>query len=231
MRGILLPKANLPRIFGRLIVAFAPVCLLLILFQFALPVIAAPSDSSTYFDSRRHSHEDEGNDVEEMGGSPSLAATASLSPDPSTVSFQPNGQWHRFTVNSSGTVRVYTNPDTTPLNVEVYTSNAGNHCNNGAEREYKSRSNGQYIYLAGCQSGTGTVQLQTSSGTVIRTYTFTIGSSATPTPTATATSISTSTPTNTPTTTVAATSTPTPGNNPTASLSPDPFDRKLPAQR
>ena len=108
--------------------------------------------------------------------------TASLSPDPSTVNFRPDGRWHRFTVNSSGTVRIYTNPGTTPLNVEVYTSNTGNHCSNGAEREFKTRSNGQYVYLAGCRSGTGTVQLQTASGTVIRTYTFTIGSSATNTP-------------------------------------------------
>ena len=69
MRGILAPKANLPRIFGRLIAASAPVCLLLILFQFALPVIAAPSpsDSSTHLDSELHGrvdkYEDEGNDV------------------------------------------------------------------------------------------------------------------------------------------------------------------------
>ncbi|MXY46633.1 MAG: matrixin family metalloprotease [Chloroflexi bacterium] len=132
----------------------------------------------------------------------SPTGSASLSPDPSTVSFQPDGRWHRFTVNSGGTVRVYTNPGTTPLNVEVFTSNTGNHCSNGAEREYKSRSNGQSVYLAGCNSGTGTVQLQTSSGTVIRTYTFTIGSGggANPTPTHTATPTHTPTATHTPTT-------------------------------
>ena len=142
------------------------------------------------------------------------SATASLSPDPSTVNFQPDGNWHRFTVNSTGSIRVYTNPGTTPLNVEVNTSNSGSHCGNGAEREYKSRVNGQSVYLAGCQSGTGTVQLQSSSGTLIRTYTFTIGSSSTPTPTVTPTP--TATPTSTPTQTP--TSTPT-GS---ARLDPDP---------
>ena len=251
MRGILAPKANLPRIFGRLIAASAPVCLLLILFQFALPVAAAPSlsDPSTYFDSERYinddKYEDGDNDVGETGGGSLLATTASLSPDPSTVSFRANGRWHRFTVNSSETIRVYVNPGTTPKNVEVYTSNTGNHCLNGAEREFKSRSNGQYVYLAGCQSGTGTVQLQSSSGTVIRTYTFSIGSASNPTPTATNTPTYTPTPrsaqptpTHTPTATYTPTYTPTPRSalptytptatsRPTAELDPDPAREEM----
>ena len=117
------------------------------------------------------------------------SSTASLSPDPSTVNFRPDGRWRRFTVRSSGSIRVYVNPGSTPLNVEVNTSSSGNHCGNGAERESKVRSNGQSVYLAGCNAGTATVQLQTSSGTVIRTYTFSIGSvggtNPTPVPTST----------------------------------------------
>ena len=143
------------------------------------------------------------------------SATASLSPDPSTVNFQPDGSWRRFTVNSTGSIRVYTNPGSTPLNVEVYTSSTSNHCGNGAEREYKSRGNGQSVYLAGCQSGTGTVQLQTSSGTVIRTYTFSIGSGGGTNPTPT------STPTNTPTPIPTQPPTPTP-SPPTAEFDPHP---------
>ena len=143
---------------------------------------------------------------------PSSSVTASLSPDPSTVNFRPDGSWRRFTVNSSATIRVYVNPGSTPRNVEVSTSNAGNHCSNGAEREGKSRRNGQYVYLAGCNSGTGTVQLQTSSGSVIRTYTFSIGATATATHTSTATHTATHTPTSTATATV----THTPTTMPTA---------------
>ena len=57
----------------------------------------------------------------------SSGATASLSPDPSTVNFQPDGKWHRFTVSStSGTIRVYVNPGSAPLNVEITTSNSAN---------------------------------------------------------------------------------------------------------
>ena len=153
------------------------------------------------------------------------STSASLSPVPSTVNFKPDGKWHRFTVNSSATIRVYVNPGSTPRNVEVSTSNAGNHCSNGAEREGKPRSNGQYVYLAGCNSGTGTVQLQTSSGSVIRTYTFSIGATVTathtstathiPTSTATATSTPTATSTSTATATATATSTPTAASTPT----------------
>lgn len=144
------------------------------------------------------------------------STSASLSPVPSTVNFKPDGKWHRFTVNSSATIRVYVNPGSTPRNVEVSTSNAGNHCSNGAEREGKPRSNGQYVYLAGCNSGTGTVQLQTSSGSVIRTYTFSIGAAAT----ATHTSTATHTATHTPTSTATATNTPTATHTATATQTP-----------
>ena len=212
----MISTANRPimlRVLSAAVAASALLFLLLNLAQSAHPVSAsAPLQSSpwsTHIDSEQDNGDDEyGYEDNDLGGngdsSASLAVNASLSPDPSTVNFQPDGSWHRFTVNSSGTVRVYTNPGTTPLNVEVNTGNSGNHCSNGAEREYKSRSNGQSVYLAACQSGTGTVQLQTSSGTLIRTYTFSIGSGGGTNPTPVPTSVPTQPP------------------SATASLSPDP---------
>ena len=189
MRGLMTSIARRPKILGGLTVAVAASALLFILLHLAHsahPVSAAPplqssSTWSTYIDPEQDNGDDEygyeDNDFGNIGDSSfAVAASESLSPDPSTVNFRANGNWHRFTVNSSGSIRVYVNPGSTPLNVEVNTSNSGNHCSNGAERESKVRSNGQSVYLAGCNAGTGTVQLQTSSGTVIRTYTFSIGS-------------------------------------------------------
>ena len=216
MRRPMTANVRWPKILRVLSAAVAASALFFILLHLALsthPVSASvplqSSPWSTHIDSEQDSGDDEyGYEDNDLGGngdsSASLAVSASLSPDPSTVNFRPDGSWHRFTVNSSGTVRVYTNPGTTPLNVEVNTGNSGNHCSNGAEREYKSRSNGQSVYLAGCQSGTGTVQLQTSSGTVIRTYTFSIGSGGGTNPTPVPTSVPTQPP------------------SATASLSPDP---------
>ena len=189
MRGLMTSIARRPEILGGLTVAVAASALLFILLHLAHsahPVSAAPplqssSTWSTYIDPEQDNGDDEygyeDNDFGNIGDSSfAVAASESLSPDPSTVNFRANGNWHRFTVNSSGSIRVYVNPGSTPLNVEVNTSNSGNHCSNGEERESKVRSNGQSVYLAGCNAGTGTVQLQTSSGTVIRTYTFSIGS-------------------------------------------------------
>ena len=122
--------------------------------------------------------------------------SASLSPDPSTVNFQPNGRWHRFTVNSSGSVKVVANPGSAPLNVEINTSDSRSYCDNGAERnDAKTRSNGQAVYLAGCQSGIGTVELRhASTNALLRTYTFSISSASVPTPTPTPTATATPAP-------------------------------------
>ena len=212
----MISTANRPimlRVLSASVAVSALLFLLLDLAPSAHPVSASvplqSSPWSTHIDSEQDNGDDEydygDNDLGGNGdSSASLAVSASLSPDPSTVNFQPDGNWHRFTVNSTGSIRVYTNPGSTPLNVEVNTSNSGSHCGNGAEREYKSRVNGQSVYLAGCQSGTGTVQLQSSSGTLIRTYTFSIGSGGGTNPTPVPTSVPTQPP------------------SATASLSPDP---------
>ena len=107
------------------------------------------------------------------GGAPS--GTASLSPDPSTVSFTSNGAWRAFTVNASTPVRVVANPSGTPRVEITDSSTSGNFCP-AEQNDDLTRSNGQTVYLAGCANGTGTVQLvRDSDGTVLRTYTFTIG--------------------------------------------------------
>ena len=111
--------------------------------------------------------------------SPQVTPSASLSPRP--ASFKADGKWQAFTVSSNVDVEVEVNPTGTTPRVELTTSsNAGNHCSNGAEEgDDVSASNGDTIYLAGCTSGTGTIRLlRESDGTVITTYTVTIASAA-----------------------------------------------------
>ena len=135
MRGLMTSIARRPKILGGLTVAVAASALLFILLHLAHsahPVSAAPplqssSTWSTYIDPEQDNGDDEygyeDNDFGNIGDSSfAVAASESLSPDPSTVNFRANGNWHRFTVNSGGSVRVYVNPGSTPLNVEVYTS-------------------------------------------------------------------------------------------------------------
>ena len=155
---------------------------------------------------------------------------AYLSPDPSTVNFQPNGQWHRFRLTSNRSVRIRANPAGSPLNIEIVTQSA--HKNQtacpGEPNDTKGWIyNGFYIYLKACAVGTGTVQLLGSGSAVLHEYAVTIG--ATPTPTATATSTGTpthtptSTPTDTPTPTATHTPTDTPTATPTATHTPEPY--------
>ena len=106
------------------------------------------------------------------------SATASLSPDPSTVSFADDGIWHRFTVQASESVSVVVNPGATRPRLELTTrSGRDNYCPGGAD-DAVSREDGEAIYLAGCASGTATVELRRESDdTVLQTYTFTVTAS------------------------------------------------------
>ena len=101
-----------------------------------------------------------------------VGPAASLSPDPSTVTFASDGAWHRFTVDAAGPVTVVANPEGTPR-LEITTrSGRGNYCPAEAEDDV-SRQDGQSVYLAGCASGPATVELRRpSDGTVLNTYTF-----------------------------------------------------------
>ena len=106
-------------------------------------------------------------------GEPVGAALASLSPDPSTVTFADDGGWHRFTVEAGEPVSVVANPEGTGRRLEITTrSGRGNFCPAEAEDDV-SRQDGQTLYLSGCSSGQATVELRRESdGTVLRTYTF-----------------------------------------------------------
>ena len=106
-------------------------------------------------------------------GEPVAAATASLSPDPSTVTFADDGAWHRFTVEAGEPVSVVANPEGTPRRLEITTrSGRGNFCPAEPDDDV-ARQDGQTIYLSGCSTGQATVELRRESdGTVLRTYTF-----------------------------------------------------------
>ncbi len=108
-------------------------------------------------------------------GEPVVAATAALSPDPSTVSFADDGAWHRFTVEANVPVSVVANPEAAAPRLAITTgSGRGNLCP-GESNDHQSRQDGQAIYLAGCAAGAATVELRRASdGTVLRTYTFTV---------------------------------------------------------
>ena len=102
-----------------------------------------------------------------------VASAASLSPDPSTVTFADDGAWHRFTVAAGEPVSVVANPGADTPRLEITTrSGRGNYCPAEADDD-QSRRDGQAVYLSGCSSGTATVELRRESdGTVLRTYTF-----------------------------------------------------------
>ena len=102
-----------------------------------------------------------------------MGPAASLSPDPSTVTFADDGAWHRFTVEAGEPVSVVANLEGTTPRLEITTrSGRSNFCPAEAD-DHVSRRDGQRLYLAGCAIGTATVQLRRpSDGTVLNTYTF-----------------------------------------------------------
>ena len=103
-----------------------------------------------------------------------VQGTASLSPLPSTVSFQDDGAWHRFTVQAGEPIVVVANPTGTTPRVEINNLSNTNYCPAEANDDL-TRQDGQDLVLAGCSPGTGTVELRRASDqTVLQTYTFTI---------------------------------------------------------
>ena len=98
---------------------------------------------------------------------------ATLSPDPSTVDFLEDGAWHAFTVQASESVVVVANPTGSTPRAEITgASGAPNRCP-AAARESVARSDGQTLYLSGCEAGPAKVELRKASDqTLLRTYTF-----------------------------------------------------------
>ena len=100
-----------------------------------------------------------------------------LWPDPSTVTFRADGAWHGFTVTSNADrrVKVVANPSRYNRRVEISANRTGvNNC----PPEWidpVARNVGEHVYLAGCHSGTGLVELwDASDDSFIRAYAFTI---------------------------------------------------------
>ncbi|MCY3757213.1 MAG: dockerin type I domain-containing protein, partial [Acidobacteria bacterium] len=108
-----------------------------------------------------------------------VETVASLSPDPATVSFRPDGAWHRFSVLSSERVEIVVNPPGSERNLEITVLRGlPTHCP-PEEADRFPRNNGQFVYLAACGEGTGTVELRrTSDGALLRTYAFPVGGAA-----------------------------------------------------
>ena len=102
-----------------------------------------------------------------------VGPAASLSPDPSTVTFADDGAWHRFTVAAGEPVSVVANPGADTPRLEITTrSGRGNYCPAEADDD-ASREDGQVVYLAGCAIGAATLELRREAdGTVLRTYIF-----------------------------------------------------------
>ena len=104
---------------------------------------------------------------------------ASLSPDPAAVSFRPDGAWHQFTVHASEPVELVVNPVGAERNLEVTVlGGLSTHCP-PEQTDRFTRNDGQFVYLAACLEGTGTVELRRKSdGTLLRSYTFPVGGAA-----------------------------------------------------
>ena len=117
-------------------------------------------------------------------GKPAVTV-ASLSPDPTTVTFQPDGSWHQFEVQASEPVELVVNPVGAGPNLEITVfEGLSTHCP-PEQNDRSVRNNGQFVYLAACTEGTGTVELRRKSdGAILQTYTFTISESL-PAPTGT----------------------------------------------
>ena len=110
-----------------------------------------------------------------------------LSPDPSTVDFEADGDiWHKFTVNSDRQVKVVINPTSSALRLEITFAHSRTNVCPGEWNDTKTRNDGQYFFLSACTAGTATVELRDASDdSHIRTYTFNVRAASTPTPTAT----------------------------------------------
>ena len=169
------------------------------------------ADAHRHGDGNTHAHTHANTHINQYFPSVRLPVTR-----PSTVNFQPNGQWRKFTLthSSSERVKVRVNPRGSPINTEITTlSGVGNFCPAESNDTF-APGNGGSVYLAGCVAGTGTVQLLRPNDSLIHAYTINIG--ATPTPTNTPVSGATATPTPTTTATGTATATPTRTATPTA---------------
>ncbi len=95
----------------------------------------------------------------------------SLTPNPATYSFQGDGVWQRFTVDSSDRVKVVVNPGDTKLRMEITAVSGASYYCPAEQDDYRTVSDDDYVYLAGCGNGEAVIQIQNrSDGTVLKEY-------------------------------------------------------------
>ncbi len=100
---------------------------------------------------------------------------ASMSVNPSTATFVADGTWQSFTIDSNVDVEIVVNPPGSQQVMEITTRDTpANYCHNGAEpSDDVDASNGDTIYLAACDAGTGTVNIyRQSDKKLLATYTI-----------------------------------------------------------
>ena len=126
---------------------------------------------------------DELDTVEITIASPTPTATPQhprLVPNPSSADIRRDGTWRRFTVRSSYDIDVIVNTEHRRLRIA---SSRGGGCPASSLNTSLTRSDGDRVYLLGCETGGATVKLQRSSdGSPVSTYRFRIREPETPTP-------------------------------------------------
>ena len=102
-----------------------------------------------------------------------ISPVASLSPNPSAVTFSRDGSWRSFTLQASEPIVVVVNPSGIPARMLVDES-SGSSAECPAQGENSiTRYNGQSVYLAGCETGEATVELRRAADqAVLHTYTI-----------------------------------------------------------
>ena len=107
--------------------------------------------------------------------------SASLSPSPTTFSFDTNGTWHTFTLTSSEDIDIVVNPSGYGTRLEITSvANQSNFCS-GEVDDAIEFANGDNVYLSGCDSGQAKVELRRASNNALTTnYTFNITESTPP---------------------------------------------------
>lgn len=102
---------------------------------------------------------------------------ATLDPVPGTM--QPDGSWNTFEVDAGGDVKVVVNPSGTARLGITTSSTASNPCSSIDNDDSVDRSDGNNVYIAGCVSGTGTIEIRRKvNDSLVRTYTMTVASAA-----------------------------------------------------
>ncbi|MDE2813129.1 MAG: hypothetical protein OXM01_08900 [Gemmatimonadota bacterium] len=86
-----------------------------------------------------------------------------LSPDPASFNFKPDGVWHAFTVSANVPVNVIVNPGSTPERMEIASSKPSRtYCPPEQDDDIRL-TNDQTVYLAACSAGSGTIEVRSVS--------------------------------------------------------------------